>query len=54
MKLCKQMRATAADAAGWLASQTKKKEEGSKTSFCVIQKVCMEYRECKKKKMEEE
>jgi len=25
MKLCKQMRATAADAAGWLASQTKKK-----------------------------
>lgn len=28
MKLCKQMRATAADAAGWLASQTKKKKRG--------------------------
>lgn len=39
--------------AGWPLKR-KKKEEGSKTSFCVIQKVCMEYRECKKKKMEEE
>lgn len=52
MKLCKQMRATAADAAGWPLKR-KKKEEGSKTSFCVIQKVCMEYREFKKK-MEKE